>query len=401
MMRMIQRMFVLILVFSISLTCVAYAVDITMADRIIDAATMQLADYIANGSHSQASLREIISQYDRAGNNATAKSLKVYTQVLLLLEEKQYQSAYDLVRSISKDNEALDAYLSSKSEGYVLECSYLYQYTEGRMNMERHDYNAAVENFENCFTFYDASDYLMIAIDYRERFKTPTPSPSPTPAPTPTPTPPPTPTPKLSLKDGQIVQFGEYKETPIEWYVARQDSLNDTATLVCTKAVDVVVYHSRNVSVAWGDCDLRTWLNTTFVSHAFTENEQSYIQTTLVDGSYDRVYILNKFEIESMYKNNIGHQKNFGIKAMDHCYRNDTVTGNSIYVNKDTKFSSWWIRQDKTSGKELDTDRVVAGNGKLTTKVNNPLTATDNGVRPVIVVRRELFREFPGLYMNH
>lgn len=199
--------------------------------------------------------------------------------------------------------------------------------------------------------------------------------------------------PRKTVKIGEIIYFGNYKNEKIDWYVVDIDEVADTALLVSVKAVDVVQYHKNKRSTNWADCDLRHWLNDTFFFLAFDQEErENYIQTSTVEGSKDKVYILSKKEAKQ-YLSAMGGSWLL-TKCSNLCKTTDTATGTRIYNYDHSKNSSggypWWLRSTTTAEKA----DLVGASGYDPEKQmpNNPPTSKDNGVRPVILVSMKLFR---------
>lgn len=96
------------------------------------------------------------------------------------------------------------------------------------------------------------------------------------------------------LKDkipGDEIQFGNYpgkeeKKEPIEWMVLSKE---DNKLFVISKyGVDCQQYHNDYEDVKWETCRLRSWLNGTFLSKAFTDEERAIIPTVSVSAARDR-----------------------------------------------------------------------------------------------------------------
>ena len=199
--------------------------------------------------------------------------------------------------------------------------------------------------------------------------------------------------PRQTVKIGEIIYFGNYKNEKIDWYVVDIDEVTDTALLVSVKAVDVVQYHKNKRSTDWANCDLRHWLNDIFYFLAFDQWErENYIQTSTVEGSKDKVYILNKKEAKR-YLSAMGGSWLL-TKCSNLCKTTDTATGTRIFNYDHSKNSSggypWWLRCTMTAEKA----DLVGASGYDPEKQmpNNPPTSKDNGVRPVILVSMKLFR---------
>jgi hypothetical protein len=94
---------------------------------------------------------------------------------------------------------------------------------------------------------------------------------------------------------GNYVTFGHYPQTSggndsteIEWLVLARDG--NKALLLSRYGLDTKPYNEKYVDITWEKCTLRTWLNGTFLSKAFTAQEQKGILTTTVDNSKSQGY---------------------------------------------------------------------------------------------------------------
>ncbi|MCR5661405.1 MAG: sel1 repeat family protein [bacterium] len=92
-------------------------------------------------------------------------------------------------------------------------------------------------------------------------------------------------------KVGSYVKFGRYPQSnaktpePIEWKVLDNDG--KTVLLISRYGLDCKPFHNVDASVTWRDCDLREWLNTHFISQAFTKAERQRISETIDTESAD------------------------------------------------------------------------------------------------------------------
>lgn len=190
-----------------------------------------------------------------------------------------------------------------------------------------------------------------------------------------------------SVKRGDIISLGNYKSEEINWYVVEIDQSEDTALLVSVSAVDVVKYHTSTATTTWANSYLRNWLDNSFYQTAFTNSEKNYIQTSIVEGSEDKVYILSEEEVRK-YLSYMGNT--WLLYATNSCYKGNTDTGIKIYKNSSSGGSSWWLRTSTTG----TSASVVGGKGvdPSINPVNNGPTSRDNGVRPAIKVSLSLFR---------
>ena len=119
----------------------------------------------------------------------------------------------------------------------------------------------------------------------------------------------------VDCKAGDIVRFGHYEQDnngndgteEIEWLVL--DVNNGKALVISKYVIENQPYHlppvpqnaagddHRVESVSWEECPLRKWLNETFISQAFTQEEQAAISPWTWDNmSEDRVFLLSLSE---------------------------------------------------------------------------------------------------------
>ena len=90
---------------------------------------------------------------------------------------------------------------------------------------------------------------------------------------------------KSTVAVGDIIEFGAYEQDndtsngkePIEWLVLERDG--NKILVISRYALDVQPYNTEYEDITWETCTLRTWLNETFLNEAFSEAEQSIIQT--------------------------------------------------------------------------------------------------------------------------
>lgn len=86
---------------------------------------------------------------------------------------------------------------------------------------------------------------------------------------------------------GDVLTIGTYAGKSLDWKVL--DVSDTKAFLLSTKAIKETAYHdTKEVTVTWGECSLRKWLNGAFLTTAFSKDEQAAILTTTVDNGADQ-----------------------------------------------------------------------------------------------------------------
>lgn len=134
---------------------------------------------------------------------------------------------------------------------------------------------------------------------------TPTEAPTTTPTEVPeAPTEAPTATPTEGATVGGSIILGAYEQDnntdngaePIEWKILAVDS--DKMLVISSLCLDIQPFHTESVEITWEDCSLRQWLNDTFYSEAFTDNDKARILSTTIQnpdshGFFTSDYIKN------------------------------------------------------------------------------------------------------------
>ena len=123
-----------------------------------------------------------------------------------------------------------------------------------------------------------------------------------------------------AIEVGDTVMFGSYEQDgdvengteAIEWVALAKEG--DKTLLVSRYALDCQPYNTSRTFVTWEDCTLRSWLNGSFLSTAFTEDEQALIDDTCVTNAdngkcgtlggnptVDKVFLLSIDEVETYF----------------------------------------------------------------------------------------------------
>ena len=106
-------------------------------------------------------------------------------------------------------------------------------------------------------------------------------NPTPQPATQPQPVKSTPPAPRLNVQVGGKVQFGQYPQgangevQPLMWRVLAVE--NGRALLITDKLIDYVKYNESYTNVTWETCTLRKWMNSDFISKAFSSSQQAQI----------------------------------------------------------------------------------------------------------------------------
>lgn len=161
---------------------------------------------------------------------------------------------------------------------------------------------------------------------------------------------------------------------PIVWRVLETDEAGGRVLAVSEFGLYTMKYNRTNNKTAWGDTDVRSWLNGPFLA-SFSEQERAAILPAQVSGSRDYFFLLDEGQVVRY------------LSQPYLCYATPYALlygEEGAYVNEDTGASSWLVRTD-TAGKRI---AWVGGGGVLYSpsgkKGVNYQTSKDNVVRPAM-----------------
>lgn len=182
---------------------------------------------------------------------------------------------------------------------------------------------------------------------------------------------------------GKTIEFGQYEQDndsnngkePVEWIVL--DKQGDEILLISEYCLD---YHSYGYTTTWENCSLRKWLNSDFLTAAFSEEDREYIlkKTIIDDNDYDdynattdTVFLLNVDETEKYFDSNSDRKASATAYASSQC--------DSTLNTEDG--AEWWLRTltDYDSIVTIKKDGHISLYGEET-------YAVDVAVRPAIWV---------------
>ncbi len=177
-----------------------------------------------------------------------------------------------------------------------------------------------------------------------------------------------------SVYVGQTFYFGHYEQDgnlyngsePILWRIYSVDYTSRTVCAVSEYGLDSMVYNYSTSTTSWGNSTIRSWLNGTFLSSAFSAAEQSQMYAQYVSNSYDLVFLLSQWEIKHYLDTEL-------------LYCTEYARQHGAYVASDTGTCSYWVRQDTSS----TFGTFVGAHGSFYDH-GNKVTEPDNTVRPAI-----------------
>lgn len=166
-----------------------------------------------------------------------------------------------------------------------------------------------------------------------------------------------------NIRVGQYVYFGKYEQDnntvngseKIQWKVL--DVQNGKALLLSRYGLHRMTFNPTSNRCNWEDSGIRTWLNQTFYTQAFTTSEKNSIQTTLVDegldqchperapkrlgnDTYDKVFLLSYAEAIQYLPSDRDRMCVPSDKALaEGCNKSD-----KRYLDGQYKTCWWWLR---------------------------------------------------------
>lgn len=175
---------------------------------------------------------------------------------------------------------------------------------------------------------------------------------------------------------GQTFYFGSFEQDgnlrngdePILWRVYSVDPSSRTVRAVSEYGLYSMSYNYSTNYTTWHNSAIRSWLNGTFLSSAFTSAQQQQLNSVYVSNSNDFVYILSQWEIQQYLDTEL-------------LYATEYARQCGAYTASDTGASSYWVRVDSTS-----TYGVFVGAHGSFYDHGNQVTEFDNAVRPAICV---------------
>ena len=181
---------------------------------------------------------------------------------------------------------------------------------------------------------------------------------------------------------GKYVQknFAFNEATPIEWIVLAQ---TDRQALIISKyCLECKKYNSKLIETTWEECDLRFWLNNTFLNSAFNEKEKEMICPTITvnkknsvfgtDGgndTLDQIFLLSMDEVNNYFSSLTARQAT----ATAHAIQQGAFSNKSGHT-------WWWLRSPGDDKKHV---AFVYGGGSINN--SGEIVTYDSGtIRPAL-----------------
>lgn len=176
---------------------------------------------------------------------------------------------------------------------------------------------------------------------------------------------------------GDTVSFGRYEQDnnrnngaeDIKWTVLAKEGKR--LLLISKYDIEYLPYNSGGGNVTWETCSLRRWLNSTFLTTAFTKDEQSLIPKVTVraekapgfsdnpgKNTEDRVFILSGTEAKKFFPN----LWDGGTSLTNYTLKIASSISPDIFPSNYDGNVGWWVR---SPGNEKDTAVFVGADGLI------------------------------------
>lgn len=198
-------------------------------------------------------------------------------------------------------------------------------------------------------------------------------------------------------KVGDTLLFGIYEQDndtsngkeAIEWLVLAREG--NKLLLISNKALEAKVYNSTYEDVTWENCELRTWMNDTFLNTAFSAEEQTKIRSTDVpadknpnyyntdpgNATTDKVFLLSIHEVSKYFTNDEAR------KCLPTIYAKESNKNRVLLSSTSTKDNAatcwWWLR---SPGRNQTYTAYIAGSGSVNS--DGSFSTGVSGIRPAI-----------------
>lgn len=212
-----------------------------------------------------------------------------------------------------------------------------------------------------------------------------------------------------NAEPGDIITFGSYAHTtagndrtPIQWRVL--ENTGATLFLLSEYIIDSKRYHNQPTETTWRDCDLRRWLNTTFLEAAFRPDELARIAVTLCGDNgadspdtRDRVFLLSAAEVRAHTDPQDSDRRRRTIatdyaraRKPDGCHvyvYDKSVEADYLFVDSEKHGCSWWWTRTQLQMQNGRSARAAFVGARSNIKSYGKVDIARYGVRPALKLK--------------
>lgn len=190
-----------------------------------------------------------------------------------------------------------------------------------------------------------------------------------------------------------VVEFGKYDSEiggvgAIDWIVV--DKNDKSYLLVSRYIIDCKNYNDADEKVTWEECTLNKWLNNYFLNGAFSTDEISYMNPVneFAFSGHEKVTLLNVAACRKYFGTEDSDKRNYKLSAEATTWA--ISNWEEVVDNKISQFyhcGSFFLTDN---GKEANKAAWVGQYGRVYEEGQPVKLNKGDGVRPVIVVKKEL-----------
>ncbi len=150
------------------------------------------------------------------------------------------------------------------------------------------------------------------------------------------------------LNVGNTITLGKYDGSSISWRILTKEE--ERILVVCEPVIAFISYHDNDKGIDWKNCNLRGYLNGSFLKNTFSKEEQNIICSSKIKTdnieTVDSVFLLSEDEARNYFKTDKDRATKTSSQAESHRY----LINNVSYP----KAASWWLRSSSRDEEYLD-----------------------------------------------
>lgn len=297
---------------------------------------------------------DAISTFEKLGNykDCTEQIIESnYLKAILLKENNNFDDAISVFEELGEYKDCSEQIMDSR-------------YLKAIFYMEKEEYDKAISLFRKTSEYKRTNELFVKCIKEKCRNTT----------------------------IGDYITFGHCKQSSnkyedIEWLVL--DKKDNNFLIISKYVIDSRAYNNELENVTWETCTIREWLNKSFLSFYFSEEEISLVKETRVkadsnpecntdpgNDTIDKVFLLSAKEAN----------KYFSSDEERRCVPTDYATKRGVITSKKCSINgqptcNWWLR---TPGYDQSCAVEVSGKGTINFDYGEDVYYEDNGMRPAM-----------------
>ncbi|MCR5654253.1 MAG: DUF4214 domain-containing protein [Lachnospiraceae bacterium] len=193
-----------------------------------------------------------------------------------------------------------------------------------------------------------------------------------------------------------VAKFGNYNGSDIEWLIL--ETSGSKALVVSKRILEIKLFDTTSNNKDWATSEIRTWLNGTFLSSAFSSAQQGKISTTSVStpansrygtsggaNTSDKIFLLSEAEVRKYFPYEEDAAAKLTTAAYNNSSKDSAISNPDSTSDNNSHFGStsyWWLRGTGMYGYEAEYVDYLGYVHKDGMTFNNTIT----GIRPAMWV---------------